>query len=303
MIHLFKKKKRPKPTAPNPTATPTTLAPAPSAPSAPTPTTPAPTDPNQKNTTDPQDIRELIHRLHPYNTQHKLIRLGPKRDGGYLVPDDLHNIEACFSPGVANVSKFEMACLKRGMKIYMADKSVDQPNLKTAKENYHFLKKFIGCTNNEDTITMDQWVSEHCPSSTSDLLLQMDIEGAEYYSIINMTDALLRRFRIMVIEFHGLHEFWNKHVFKLNKTVFDKILQTHLCVHIHPNNCCGIVTHQGIEIPKVAEFTFLRKDRVTQKEYATKFPHRLDYKNCNKDDISLPTNWYGGYEHSNPKNE
>lgn len=257
----------------------------------------------KQTTTDPKEVQQLIHRLHPYNTQHKLIRLGPNSDGGYLIPDDLDGIEACFSPGVADISEFEIDCIKRGMNVFMADKSVEKPNINIDEKNYHFLKKFIGCTNNDDTITMDQWVSEHCPSSTSDLLLQMDIEGAEYYSILNMTDALLRRFRIMVIEFHNLDQLWNSHYFHLSNTVFDKLLESHLCVHIHPNNCAGSIKRHGIDIPEVAEFTFLRKDRVTQKEYATKFPHRLDYKNCSKVDILLPTNWYGGYEHNNPKNE
>ena len=32
--------------------------------------------------------------------QTNLIRIGSKNDGGYLVPDDLKNINACFSPGV-----------------------------------------------------------------------------------------------------------------------------------------------------------------------------------------------------------
>lgn len=34
----------------------------------------------------------------------------------------------------------------------------------------------------------------------------------------------------------------------------------------------------GIETPKVAEFTFLRKDRVKTKSFASGFPH-VDLKN------------------------
>lgn len=40
-----------------------------------------------------------------------LIRLGPNGDGGYLVPDDLTGIEACFSPGVCATSEFENTVL------------------------------------------------------------------------------------------------------------------------------------------------------------------------------------------------
>ncbi|MCA0133530.1 hypothetical protein [Winogradskyella alexanderae] len=242
--------------------------------------------------TERKKIIELIESLRPINVQNELIRLGPKGDGGYLVPDDLENIEACFSPGVDKISEFELECLKRGMKIFLADKSVEKPNFNLPEDKFDFIKMFVGCTTNDDFITMDDWVSIKCQSDNSDLLLQMDIEGSEYNSLINMSNHLMNRFRIMVIEFHSLQDLWNPHFFNLNQTVFDKILQTHICVHIHPNNCCGIYSRYGIEIPRVAEFTFLRKDRVTSKTYANRFPHHLDYDNTDNEPISLPKIWY-----------
>ncbi len=43
---------------------------------------------------DKDKVNKLIQSLYPYRTQFNLIRLGPKEDGGYLVPDDLDGIEA-----------------------------------------------------------------------------------------------------------------------------------------------------------------------------------------------------------------
>jgi hypothetical protein len=242
--------------------------------------------------TDKRKITKLIDSLYPYQIQKDLIRLGPNGDGGYLVPNDLEGIESCFSPGVDRISEFELDCLKYGMKIYMADKSVDKPNLDISMDKYNFIKKFVGCTNNYDYITMDDWVRLNSTSNTSELILQMDIEGGEYYSLINMSDYLINRFRIMVIEFHYLNDLWNPHFFDLAQTVFNKILQTHICVHIHPNNCCGIDTRFNFEIPRVAEFTFIRKDRVKVKKDASNFPHELDFNNTEKESISLPKDWY-----------
>ncbi len=242
--------------------------------------------------TNKEHLLGLLESLYPIQTQFDLIRLGPNGDGGYLVPNDLEGIEACFSPGVDKISEFELDCLKYEMKIYMADKSVEKPELDIPESNYSFIQKFVGCTNNDDFITMDSWVQENSPSENSELILQMDIEGGEYNTLINMSDALMKRFRIMVIEFHSLPSLWNPHYFNLNKTVFDKILQTHVCVHIHPNNCCGVDSKLGIEIPGIAEFTFLRKDRIQSKGFATSFPHRLDYDNTGNESIHLPKNWY-----------
>ena len=244
--------------------------------------------------TKSEEVISLIRKLHPYNTDKELIRIGPNGDGGYLVPDDLTGIEACFSPGVGQISSFEEECSKLGMKVFLADKSVDKPNLDLNNGNYSFLKKYIGCTNNVDFITMDEWVNSSPIADNSDLILQMDIEGSEYYTFINMTDLLIKRFRIMIIEFHGFSGFWLPHFFSLAETVFDKILQTHTCVHIHPNNCSSIYNKFGVEIPKIAEFTFLRNDRINSKEYQNHFPHHLDFNNTEKDTIVLPRNWYNG---------
>jgi hypothetical protein len=242
--------------------------------------------------TDKSNVLKLLEDLYPIRSEFELIRLGPNGDGGYLTPNDLEGIEACFSPGVDKISGFELDCLKYKMKVFMADKSVEMPNLDISEEEYNFIKKFVGCTNNDEFITIDDWVKSSDISDSSDLLLQMDIEGGEYNSIINMTDSLINRFRIMVIEFHSLQDLWNPHFFSLNKTVFDKILQTHICVHIHPNNCCGIHSQFGVEIPRIAEFTFTRKDRIKIKNYETIFPHSLDFDNTKNGSISLPKDWY-----------
>ncbi|MEP5340352.1 MAG: FkbM family methyltransferase [Algibacter sp.] len=241
----------------------------------------------------PKDkIVSLIAKLKPYYTNIELIRLGSKSDGGYLVPNDLEDIKACFSPGVDQVSEFENDCYERGMKLFLADKSVIKPNLSLPQDNYSFLKKFVGCTTNEDFITMDEWVDKSKIDEKSDLLLQMDIEGGEYFTLINTSDSLMKQFRIIVIEFHNLQLFWNHEFFKMNETIFNKILQTHTCVHIHPNNCCGMDTRLDVDIPRVAEFTFLRNDRIKQKSLQKNFPHKLDYDNTANPHLALPKNWY-----------
>ncbi|OYV05445.1 MAG: hypothetical protein CFE26_11565, partial [Verrucomicrobiales bacterium VVV1] len=60
--------------------------------------------------TDTQKVTDLIQALRPLKVPAGLVRLGPPRDGGYLVPDDLTGIAACFSPGVEQQSGFEFDC-------------------------------------------------------------------------------------------------------------------------------------------------------------------------------------------------
>ena len=151
-------------------------------------------------------MKRLIKSLYPLRTQFELIRMGPDGDGGYLVPDCLDGIEYCFSPGVSDVSGFELDCISRGMYVFMADKSVDKPNFPVDTKNYNFIKKFIGNTNDNDFITIDEWVKSSKLSTESELLLQMDIEGAEWPLLQRIaTLNLLQKANYWMIELHALH--------------------------------------------------------------------------------------------------
>ena len=243
--------------------------------------------------TDPGALRSLVRSLAPVRPGRELIRLGPDGDGGYLVPDDLDGIEACFSPGVSSVSGFEKECAERGMEVFLADKTVDGPA--EAHPRFRFVKKHVGAATSGDIISLEEWVEGSLPDSHSELLLQMDIEAAEYETLLAAPERLLRRFRILVIEFHWLNHLWGKQFFQLASSAFRKLLLTHTCVHIHPNNCCGSLKGGGLDIPKVAEFTFLRNDRVTGRSHATQFPHPLDRDNtAEKPPLPLPACWIGG---------
>jgi hypothetical protein len=240
--------------------------------------------------TPKESVLQLIHELKPYNVGIDLIRLGDEGDGGYLVPDDLEGITACFSPGVSSISKFEKECSRRGMKLFLADKSVEKAMLDV---EHSFIKKFIGCTNNSDFVTMNSWVEDSVGRDyNNDMLLQMDIEGYEYMTLINMSNALLNKFRIIVLEFHELHKFWLKSSFEFMSAALYKLLESHVCVHIHPNNGAGVDVQDGIEIPRLAEFTFIRKDRVKQKELWKTFPNELDSDCTRRPHVVLPDVWY-----------
>jgi hypothetical protein len=232
----------------------------------------------------------LMHALRPRAAGIELIRIGPDGDGGYLVPNDLDGISHAFSPGVSTESGFEAALAERGMRVFLADYSVDAPAI--ANPRFVFDKRFVGCLTDERYMTLDDWYTAKIGASDEDLLLQMDIEGAEYETLLAASPALLGKFRIMVIEFHWLPQLWNEPFFAVAARAFHKLLATHSVVHIHPNNCCGSVTSAGLEIPRIAEFTFLRRDRLRATGYSSTFPHPLDRPNVAKAPLDLPHCWY-----------
>jgi hypothetical protein len=241
--------------------------------------------------TDVEKLRSLIQRIRPLQAAHPLVRIGGVYDGGYLVPDDLQGIAACFSPGVANNASFEMDMLSRGVHSHLADYSVDGPP--AGLQPMSFEKKFLGSFNSEVFTTLDQWVADKAGTSDhEDYLLQMDIEGAEYETLLAASSSTLRRFRIIVLEVHDVESWGCPPFFRLVQASFEKLLQDFHVVHSHPNNWCGVVNLNGIVSPKVFELTFLRKDRGPCTAAASAIPHPLDSPNIEWwPDMVLPPQW------------
>lgn len=235
-------------------------------------------------------LEALVRSLWPIAPGIELVRIGPAADGGYLVPNDLDGLRHAFSPGVSNESGFEAALAERGLDVFLADYSVDGPA--TPHPRFVFDKRFVGSVTDERCMTLDDWHAAKLGDDAGDLLLQMDIEGAEYETLLAASPTLLAKFRIMVIEFHWLPQLWNEPFFKIASRAFEKLLATHSVVHIHPNNCCGSVTSAGIEIPRIAEFTWLRNDRLRAREHQRVFPHALDRPNVAKAPLDLPACWH-----------
>lgn len=236
-------------------------------------------------------LQALASKIRPLATNLNLIRIGADEDGGYLIPDDLQGISACYSPGVDQIASFETALLNLGIPSHMADLSVAGPPEGTVAAS--FTKKFIGANNNNDYITIDKWVSStDGGDGKSDLILQMDIEGGEYESILSTPDSVLNRFRIMAIEFHNIETWGQSHFLSLVEATFEKLLSLFYVVHNHPNNAMGIVDMNGFLAPRLFELTLIRKDRVKVVLGFAGLPHALDRRNLDGlPDIFFPEAW------------
>ena len=227
------------------------------------------------------EIMHVFEILKPKPLKTPLIRIGGDHDGAYLVPDDLDGIAACFSPGVNRVKYFEDTLTDRyGIRSHMVDFSCDADEFKTPlREGMQtFLKKWLDVTPGQDNISLEEWIRENVVSG--DLLLQMDIEGAEYRNILATSDATLGRFRIVVLEVHGLRAMLDGPSLRgAIAPFFDKLARNFITVHAHPNNCCGEFAVPGtdVRIPHVLELTLVRNDRFAPASAGPpSLPHPLD---------------------------
>lgn len=238
-------------------------------------------------------LQALIDSLRPVKTQFDLQRFGGEFDGGYLMPNDFEGVSACFSPGVDVNASFELDIQKRlGIESHLADYSVDSPPMNLFPRS--FTKKYIGTFDSDIYITLDTWVrGANEFKSGEDLILQMDIEGGEYLSLLGASEEVLKRFRIILVEIHHVENWGDLRFFEIVKTFFEKINRHFWITHNHPNNCCGLISLGEVMVPRVFELTFLRKDRTDALGYCKHFPHTLDRPNLpGQPDLVLPVNWF-----------
>ena len=239
-----------------------------------------------------KSLGELFRLLTPWETGVSLVRIGSEGDGGYLVPDDFETLGALFSPGVSETWDFERVVGEQfRIPSYMVDGSVDAPEELTDLQTFDRL--WLGAKTTQTVVSLQDWVASRAPDPAMDLMLQMDIEGAEYGALAASPLSTLRRFRWAVIEFHGLD--W---------AAVDPVLRFRILpalrrmavdfevVHVHPNNCCGVLKIGGRMLPKVLEVTYLRRDRLRRTPTLARLPHELD-RDCvpSNPSIDLGADW------------
>jgi hypothetical protein len=121
------------------------------------------------------------------------------------------------------------------------------PRLPKENADITFVKKYIGDTNTDTCTNLHDIINV-----SDNLFVKMDIEGGEIPWITSLSEQQMDKFDQIAMEFH--EPFGEKEI-----AVFDKINRHHYLVHFHPNNCCGVRNHMGVDIPVVFECTYLNK--------------------------------------------
>ncbi|MEM6932128.1 MAG: FkbM family methyltransferase [Pseudomonadota bacterium] len=236
-------------------------------------------------------VRALVSSFVPEPGLTPLTRIGPMSDGGYLVPDDLEGLAACLSPGTSTEAGFDYEMADRGMPVIMADPTVEGPPVE--HPNFRFEKKSVGSRDDTTSTTLRRLIEKHLADTEGDLILQMDIEGAEYAVLLDLDPATLGRLRIMAIEFHHLDQVFAAGFGEIVAAAIAKLKQTHAVVHLHANNWRPLIRRGEIAIPPILEATFHRRDRHRpDPDVSLSYPHPLDAVSVpSRSDIILPEIW------------
>lgn len=223
----------------------------------------------------------FFRMIQPTNFGFDLIRVGPLADSGYVVPDDLLGVKKCISPGVGETIKFETQLLDNyNIQSYLADPTIPSP--KNLPPGIFFSSVGISHvdgnleirdmkTNDRkilETKTLESFIDSNLSFEEKDLILQMDIENHEYLALLCTRIETLKKFRIMVIEFHSLPKIFNEKYFnEIIYPLFSKLNSEFYVAHIHPNNISKPVKLFGAEVPHAIEITFHNRNRVINRKF------------------------------------
>ena len=246
--------------------------------------------------------------LKPYQINNSnLIRIGPKRDGGYVIDKRVikktYNLVTC---GLNDDWEFEKEFLKKNIScnLYAYDhtinneywikrfkkdiihliilkklrlwkildifKYIDYLNF-FRKNKFHLQKQIVPKKKTKNQITIPEILNK-----LENIFLKIDIEGDEYL-ILDKIKKNSKNLIFLIIEFHEVH----KNLKKIEN--FLKKLDLKL-IHIHANNFEG--TNRN-KIPKVLELSLLNKKFFKIKNKFTKnnYPiNYLDYRNFKRRD-------------------
>jgi len=210
---------------------------------------------NPKRMSRDLEQTKFLNLITPISNGHNLIRLGGNEDGGYWLPDDLSGVKKCISPGYGDLSNFEDELFELfKIKSLIVDSDVPKKN---SKKHLTFLQKFVGGSNSTTHISLNEIMA----NAKGDYILQMDIEGAEFETLLALDVDNLIKFRIVVLELHGLNFVIDD--FILNKVlfpIFTKITEYFDVVKLI-RSTSQTFTNGKIRLPDTVEITFHRKDR------------------------------------------
>ena len=250
--------------------------------------------------------------LKPYHiNKSNLIRIGPEKDGGYIVDKRILNkSKVVITLGLNDDWDFEKDYLDKNSnsRIIAYDHTVNDQFWKTRfkndlisfllfkkikfnqiidifkyfsylaffrGKNEHLIKKVVPKKKKINQVTVNEALKDF-----QNTLLKIDIEGDEY-GVLDQINKNSKKINLLIIEFHNV----KKNIKKIKKFLKKSNLKI---IHIHANNYGGIDKNG---IPRVLEISLLNKKKFKISKNKSNYSYPicgLDYSNLKRrEDIKL----------------
>ena len=261
---------------------------------------------------------KFIKNIKIYNTEYTKKRLGPNKDGGYIVLDELcKKCNVLYSYGISDDVSFELDFLSNNpnAKVRLFDHTVE--NLPAHHKNFSFLKEGVSFEQQSNLNTLENHLKYYGDLNNLNKILKIDVEWNEWNVFEKMPENILSQFDQIFCEFHFIPVVYNgsnsPYFTKFNKFVYsqindllfekyqnvlEKIYQYYHVFHLHINNSLPLNEINGKKFPPLVEMSFINKNLAKNATLIKeKFPIKnLDFANKDYKQDILNFDWNQYYE-------
>lgn len=220
--------------------------------------------------------------------ENRLLRVGSENDGGYIMLDDFEENSIVYSFGIGGNITWEEDMSCRNMDVYCYDHTIEE--LPTQNERLHFNKIGIAGQDQErqNLLSMESIINRNGHKGVGNLILKMDVEGAEWEFINTVDDNILKQFSQMTFELHDMTEMTKSEQIL---SALQKLNRTHYPVWVHANNHGRVEESGGVVVPQLIEITYVNRKCHVPAETIFNGPLNIDSPNVREYlDIELK-NW------------
>jgi hypothetical protein len=206
-------------------------------------------------------------------------RIGRRSDGGYVMFDDFDLVGPVYSFGIGHHASFEEDFAKRGKDVFMFDHTVEGPPV--FHPNSHFFRHGLSAVDspNEQVFSLQHHLERLGHANRSDMVLKIDIEGAEWRVLADVSEQVLGNFRQIVLEIHDLRRLTDANYRGLFVAALSKLNRSFTLGHVHGNNYARLTIVDGFVCADVIELSYLRSDIAETTSSCTVYPTQFDYAN------------------------
>lgn len=208
---------------------------------------------------DPDSQLCIYHLLVPKKVIGKeRILIGGKKDGSYVILNDFKDIKIAYSFGIRIEIQFDNYLADRGIDVYMYDHTINSLPYNNTK--FHWKK--IGISgknkNNKSLKSLEELIIENGHLSEENMILKMDVEYAEWESIMDTSSKILSQFKYILIEYH-FDDDKGRNATLLYYNVIKKIHETHEVFYLRCNNHYLVVNFGNNRICRLLEVSYVIK--------------------------------------------
>ncbi|MBI1980485.1 MAG: FkbM family methyltransferase [Methylocystis sp.] len=237
------------------------------------------------------DIFDALALLRPYDIDIPKFRCGASNDGGYILANATLPSQPVLSFGVGANCDLEYEFAERGHKVVMFDPTVEGPPKQ--HENFTFHKIGLGRKDDPEAgyVSLATALDMAGLRGRDDIILKMDIEGAEYDAFDGADHGILAHFQQIALEMHWLNKLVDPAFRRQFVDVLNKVNALFALFHVHANNCAPLLVigeaeflnqHHivgGAIVADALELSYIRSSKVAARSSRTVYPTVLDRPN------------------------